>query len=88
MLQSVAVKCRCVNGPLKMATNDHAADAVLSEEAFHLLFLVVEENECLWRIDHENYKNVVNKGCIWKDICKCLQERFPKPGCPETRCVE
>ncbi|KAG0436221.1 hypothetical protein HPB47_018069 [Ixodes persulcatus] len=49
--------------------------AVLSEEAFHVLFLMVEEHEGL--IDHEGYKNVENKGRIWKDICKRLLERFP-----------
>lgn len=40
-----------------------------------MLFLMVEEHEGL--IDHEGYKNVENKGRIWKDICKRLLERFP-----------
>lgn len=69
----------------KMATNGQVADTALSEEAFFTLFLMVEENECLWRIDHEGYKNVHNKDRIWKEICRRLQERFPnlnalKPG--------
>ncbi|XP_042146360.1 uncharacterized protein LOC120841191 [Ixodes scapularis] len=60
-----------------MATSDRAADAVLSEGAFHMFFLIMEEHKCLWRIDHEGYKNVAKKGRIWNDICKRPQERFP-----------
>ena len=64
-----------------MATNEPA----LSEEAFFHLFLLVEENECLWRLEHEGYKNVHKKARIWESICERLRETFPeldglKPG--------
>lgn len=59
-----------------MATSGHVADTALSDEAFYMLFLMVEENECLWRMDHEGYKNVHNKDRIWKNLCTRLQETF------------